>query len=33
MPQPPIPEISTTINPEQLAALLRRMESERQVIA
>src|SRR5579859_5268614 len=33
MAQPPIPEISATISPEQLAALLRRMESERQVIA
>ena len=33
MAQPPIPEIDATISPEQLAALLRRMESERQVIA
>jgi transcriptional regulator with GAF, ATPase, and Fis domain len=33
MAQPPIPEISTSISPEQLAALLRRMEAERQVIA
>lgn len=33
MAQPPIPEIGTTIATEQLPALLRRMESERQVIA
>src|SRR5690349_24609099 len=33
MAQPPIPETSTTCSPEQLATLLRRMESERQVIA
>ena len=33
MPQPPIPDIGTTVSPEQLAVLLRRMESERQVIA
>ncbi len=32
MAQPPIPEISTTISSESLAALLRRMEAERQVI-
>lgn len=33
MAQPPIPEISTAISQEQLSALLRRMEAERQVIA
>jgi two-component system, cell cycle sensor histidine kinase and response regulator CckA len=33
MAQPPIPEVSTTISPEQLAVSLRRMEAERQVIA
>ena len=33
MAQPPTPETGRTISPEQLAALLRRMESERQVLA
>lgn len=33
MAQPLIPEASTTISPAQLTVLLRRMESERQVIA